>query len=141
MSNYDPFFFNSARQEIRDDLMPLARQWPLTELRQAIREVNACQERPLMIELLMLDGLTDTEADEEALLAWLDGLRVHVNLIPYNPAAGREGGSATLRGSGEARMRAFLARLKGGGFPATRRHSLGADIGAACGQLAERAGA
>jgi 23S rRNA (adenine2503-C2)-methyltransferase len=129
---------HSARQEIRDDLMPLARQWPLPALRQAIREVNACQKRPVMIELLMLDGLTDTTEDEAALLAWLEGLRVHVNLIPYNPT-GREDGNTPLSGSSNARIRAFLARLKGAGLTATRRHSLGADIGAACGQLAERA--
>ncbi len=128
---------HSARQAIRDDLMPLARHWPLPELRQAIRDVNALQDRPVMIEVLMLDGLTDTAADEEALIAWLQRLRVHVNLIPYNAIEGSDADHQPLRGSSETRIQEFLARLKAAGFETTRRHSLGTDIGAACGQLAE----
>lgn len=124
---------HSARQATRDDLMPMARRWPLPELREAVLEVNAIQDRELMVEVLMLDGVTDTEADVAALIAWLRGLCVHVNLIPYNatPSAGE------LRGSGDKRVQAILGELKAAGFKATLRRSLGRDIGAACGQLAE----
>ncbi len=131
---------HSARQAIRDDLMPLTRHWPLPELQQAIRDVNALQDRPLMIEVLMLDGLTDTAADEEALIAWLQGLQVHVNLIPYNAIDQATTAGTPLRGSSETRIQALLARLKAAGYQATRRHSLGTDIGAACGQLALTSG-
>ena len=133
-----------ARQETRDVLMPLTRRWPLPELRGAIQELNQIREDPVMIEVLMLEGVTDTETDFMALRDWLTGLRVHVNLIPYN-ALPESSGDFTfegrpLRGSSDARLREFLSGLKQAGFKATRRYSLGSDIQAACGQLAERAG-
>lgn len=129
---------HSVRQEVRDTLMPLTRRWPLPELRAAIRELNGIRDTPVMIEYLMLDGLTDTPADEAALVEWLTGLQVHVNLIPYNPVSGQSPpGPLTLRGSSEARIAAFLAGVKRAGFKATLRRSLGSDIHAACGQLAQ----
>jgi 23S rRNA (adenine2503-C2)-methyltransferase len=133
---------HSVRQAVRDELMPLTRRWPLAMLRGAIEERNRVWSQPVMVEVLMLDGITDTPADCAALQEWLAGLQVHVNLIPYNPVpspgaepmlAGR-----VLRGSGERRVGEFLAELKKAGFKATRRHSLGTDIQAACGQLAQR---
>ncbi len=129
---------HSVRQDIRDELMPFCRQWPLSELRAAILDRNTVHGQPVMIELLMLDGLTDTEADCAALKEWLTGLQVHINLIPYNPVAADHAVVAgrLLRESGEKRVGEFLAELKDAGFKATRRHSLGADILAACGQLA-----
>lgn len=132
---------HSVRQDIRDALMPLCRKWPLPVLREAILERNRSWNQPVMIEILMLDGLTDTEADCAALKEWLAGLQVHVNLIPYNPVHGVHpvGQGDRLRASAEGRVAAFLAELKAAGFKATRRHSLGSDIQAACGQLALKA--
>ncbi len=148
---------HSVRQEVRDRLMPLTRRWPLPELRAAIAELNAVQDHPVMIEYLMLAGLTDTDADLARLMEWLAGLRVHVNLIPYNEPAGDIGPENSmaidsrrqlsaaieprilpLRASPDARVGEFLSALKKAGFTATRRHSLGGDIAAACGQLARR---
>ncbi len=157
---------HSVRQEVRDYLMPLTRRWPLTELRAAIAEVNEFADHPVMIEYLMLDGLTDTAADLALLMEWLTGLQVHVNLIPYNvpdptdrtdlsdqsdqangepvrrPAVSVPGpfGMPDLHPSPASRVTEFLAALKRAGFKATRRHSLGRDIAAACGQLARRTG-
>lgn len=129
---------HSVRQDVRDELMPFCRQWPLPELRAAILERNTVQNQPVMIEILMLEGVTDTDADCAGLKEWLAGLQVHVNLIPYNPVPGTAPGVAgtVLRGSGEKRVGEFLTELKKVGFKATCRHSLGADIQAACGQLA-----
>ena len=132
---------HTVRQEVRDRLMPLTRRWPLPSLREAIRERNRDQGQPVMVEVLMLDGVTDTPADCRALTEWMRGLQVHVNLIPYNSSLDTDHapacGGLPLRASPEARVREVLAELKGAGFKATRRHSLGADIQAACGQLAE----
>ena len=83
----------------------------------------------------------NTEADAQAVKEWLAGLQVHVNLIPYNPppdtasVPGFRG--QPLRASSPTRLAEFLADLKAAGYKATRRHSLGSDIQAACGQLAE----
>lgn len=134
---------HSARQDVRDELMPLTRRWPLPVLREAIIARNRTCGQPVMIEVLMLDGITDTPADEEALIRWMSGLDVHVNLIPYNAPFDSRNlpcfRERPLQASPEDRVRGFLAALKRAGFKATRRHSLGSDIQAACGQLAEGA--
>lgn len=127
---------HSAREEERRRLMPLARRHSLAELRAALAAVNARQGR-VMIEYLLLADRTDTDADLDALAAFLAGLDVHVNLIPWNTIA--RPGLADLVGSTPERQRAFATALKRRGFPVTVRHSLGTDIEGACGQLVTQA--
>ena len=123
---------HSARQEVREQLMPLARRHPLVELRAAMAQVAALQGQPVMIEYLLLAGVNDEPADVAALQLFLTGLPVHLNLIPYNPAAAAPG----FRPTPEPHRRALAAALRAAGFTVTLRHSLGDDIAAACGQLA-----
>jgi 23S rRNA (adenine2503-C2)-methyltransferase len=122
---------HSAVQEKRETLIPLARRASVAALRETVAEVNALQRRPVMIEYVMLEDWNDGADDLEALAAWLVGLDVHVNLIPFNAIEGEGGLTGTAR---EARER-FGAALKGRGFKVTLRYSLGRDIAAACGQL------
>jgi 23S rRNA (adenine2503-C2)-methyltransferase len=125
---------HSARQAKRESLIPLARRYPLDSLRRAIEQVTAIQRRPLMVEYLLLEGVNDTDDDQAALIAYLTGLRVHVNLIPYNAIADAGG----LVGTALERRRTFAGALTRAGFATTVRYSLGSDIAAACGQLARR---
>jgi 23S rRNA (adenine2503-C2)-methyltransferase len=122
---------HSAREDIRQRIIPLAKRYSLTALRGAVIEVSRIQSQPAMIEYLLLAGLNDGDADLEALVDWADGLGVHVNLIPYNPIPDAPG----LERTGRPRREAFASALKARGFPVTLRYSLGADITAACGQL------
>jgi 23S rRNA (adenine2503-C2)-methyltransferase len=121
---------HSAIQERREALIPLAKKASVEELRNTLRRVNAVQRRPVMIEYVLLEGWNDGDHDRLALESWLDGLDVHVNLIPYNPIDG-----AQLRGTEKASRESFGAALKARGFKVTLRYSLGRDIAAACGQL------
>ncbi len=123
---------HSARQARRESLIPLARRYPLEVLRKAMEKVTSIQNRPLMVEYLMLEGLNDGDEDLSDLIAYLRGLRVHVNLIPFN-AIPEDGG---LVATAEPRRRWFATALTAAGFTVTVRHSLGGDIAAACGQLA-----
>jgi 23S rRNA (adenine2503-C2)-methyltransferase len=126
---------HSVRPEVRSRLMPIARHHGLGELRDALDAVSAIQGHLVMIEYLMLRDINDTPEDAAALVDYLAGAAVHVNLIPYNPIAG-----ADDLASSEARRREEFSRvLKAAGFPVTTRYSLGADITAACGQLARQA--
>ena len=125
---------HSVRQDVREQLIPLANKYPLDELRRAIVEVNHQQSRPLMIEYLMLAGMNDTSEDATELAQWLDGLDVHVNLIPYNPIDD----APQLTGSDRPTIAAFSKTIKAAGFNTTIRYSLGNDIAAACGQLVRR---
>lgn len=124
---------HSVRDEPRESIMPIAKRYPLPELRQTLKQVNALQDRPVMLEYLMLDGVNDTDADATALIEWTESLDVHLNLIPFNPVDGAE-----LRGSPKERCSAFSDVLKAAGRTTTLRHSLGRDIEAACGQLVKR---
>jgi 23S rRNA (adenine2503-C2)-methyltransferase len=118
-------------QEIRRSVIPLAGKYQLPELKRALSEVNRLQKRPVMLEYLMLADVNDSLEQAQALAAWVRDLKVHINLIPFNPIAD----APHLRGSGQAVIREFSDSLKNAGLKVTIRYSLGADIAAACGQL------
>jgi 23S rRNA (adenine2503-C2)-methyltransferase len=125
---------HSAKQEVRERLMPIARRHPLAELRSALEQVASTTTHKIMIEYLLLADLNDSLADADALVDYLAGISVHVNLIPYNAIAG----ASDLRASDPARRTAFSRHLKEAGLSVTTRYSLGADITAACGQLVRK---
>lgn len=122
---------HSARQDVRETLMPTAAKYPLGSLRETL--VLASANGKVMVEYLMLSGVNDGEADLQALIDYLQGMPVHINIIPFN---GYEG--CNLRGTPRSEREVFASRLKTAGFDTTLRYSLGADIAAACGQLAQR---
>jgi 23S rRNA (adenine2503-C2)-methyltransferase len=125
---------HSARQDVRERLIPLARGYPLTMLRDTLDMVMAIQRAPLMIEYLLLEGTNDAQDDALLLADFLRGLRVIINLIPFNPVA-----HAPQLGSPDRRVGALFAGvLRDAGFLVTFRHSLGRDIDAACGQLVQK---
>ena len=125
---------HSVRPDVREKLIPLATKYPLDELRAAVAKVNHIQNNTVMIEYLMLAGVNDSPDDARELAAWLQGLDVHVNLIPYNPIET----APHLRTTERPERDAFATILRDAGFVTTIRYSLGADIAAACGQLVQR---
>ncbi|MEO2013428.1 MAG: 23S rRNA (adenine(2503)-C(2))-methyltransferase RlmN [Fuerstiella sp.] len=125
---------HSVDAETRLKLIPLTQRHSLDELQRVIREINGLQRRELMIEYLMLAGENDSADDANDLIQWLDGLNVHVNLIPYNPIED----APHLRGSDRETIEGFAAQLKASGSKTTIRYSLGNDIAAACGQLVRK---
>jgi 23S rRNA (adenine2503-C2)-methyltransferase len=120
-----------AKQSEREALIPLARIHPLDELRRAIAEVGR-PESLVMIEYLLLEGRTDRPEDLEALAAWLEGLPVRINWIPYN----RLGTDDPLRPTPPAERERIAALFRARGFLCTMRRSLGSGVLAGCGQLA-----
>jgi 23S rRNA (adenine2503-C2)-methyltransferase len=124
---------HSVRQLVREELIPLAAKYPLDELRAAVAAANRIQRHSLMVEYLMLAGINDSADDAHELAAWLIGLDVHVNLIPYNPIES----APHLRSTDRPGRDAFAAILKSAGITTTIRYSLGADVAAACGQLVQ----
>jgi 23S rRNA (adenine2503-C2)-methyltransferase len=125
---------HSVRQEVREQIIPLSRKYPLDELRQTIVELNSIQPSTVMVEYLMLAGVNDSLEDAAELAEFLEGLRVHVNLIPYNAIEG----APHLTGSTREVRDAFASALKSAGLTTTIRYSMGADIEAACGQLVQK---
>lgn len=121
---------HSARQAVREKLMPQARKYSLEILRETL--VEASRHGKIMIEYLLLAGVNDTPEDLDALESYLNGIPVHINLIPFNAYAG-----CNLHGTPPAERKAFAEHLKAAGFSTTLRYSLGSDIAAACGQLVQ----
>jgi 23S rRNA (adenine2503-C2)-methyltransferase len=81
----------------------------------------------------MLASVHDSPGDARELAAWLTGLDVHVNLIPYNAIDSAPHLQTTARTERDA----FAEILRAAGFVTTIRYSLGADVAAACGQLVQ----
>ena len=125
---------HSACQEFRQQIIPLAARYSLAELRKALERINQIQRCSVMIEYLMLAGRNDSADDAHKLVEWLNGLRVHVNLIPFNPIQA----APHLKSTARAGRDAFATILKSAGYTTTIRYSLGADIAAACGQLVQQ---
>ncbi len=121
---------HAARDELRDELVPLNRRSPLDDLAAACRDYLSARNRRLSFEWAMIDGVNDTERDADELAAFAKPLRAHVNLIPLNPTPGYP-----VRGSTHAHVRSFRDRLRRAGVNATIRDNRGTDIDAACGQL------
>lgn len=117
---------------LREELIPLARHVSLDQLRGMLERLLV-GGRSVMVEYLMLRGINDAVQDAAKLAEFLRGLRVHINLIPYNRFADSEFETSAM----EQRDK-FARVLREAGFLTTIRYSQGQDIAAACGQLAIR---
>lgn len=123
---------HAATDELRDRLVPLNRTWPLAELFAACERYVTRTRRKLLFEYVLLRGVNDTPAQAAALAQRLRRPLYHLNLIAYNET----GGEFARPKAGE--VAAFHDRLKAAGVSCTVRRSPGAEIEAACGQLALR---
>jgi 23S rRNA (adenine2503-C2)-methyltransferase len=120
---------HAVRDELRDELVPLNRKWPIRDLLAACRAYPH-EGRAITFEYVMLDGVNDSDAEARELVGLLKGFPAKVNLIPFNPWPG-----APYDCSPRARIAAFARILEEAGFPSPVRTPRGRDILAACGQL------
>jgi 23S rRNA (adenine2503-C2)-methyltransferase len=122
---------HAATDDLRAQLVPLNRRYPLSTLLPACREYTTRTGRRLTFEWALIQGVNDTVEQADALADLLLGLNCHVNLIPLNP---------TRKYTGEAspreRAQAFHDLLAARGLACTVRLRRGIDIQAGCGQLA-----
>jgi 23S rRNA (adenine2503-C2)-methyltransferase len=122
---------HAANDEKRDILVPVNKRYPLGQLAAACAEYVAATGRRLSIEWAMIHDVNDQGGDATELAAFARPLGAHVNLIPLNPTPGY-----AVRGTSAARVRRFRDQLESLGVNATVRATRGAEIDAACGQLA-----
>ncbi len=128
---------HATTDALRDELVPLNRRFPLAELLGALRRLPQISERrPVFFEYTLLRDVNDAPADARRLVELLRGLPSKVNVIPLNPHP-----DASHRPPEERVVDRFLGELARAGLTVTLRRSRGADIDAACGQLAMRGGA
>lgn len=118
--------------QLRDQLVPLNRKYPLAELLAACRRYLSDAPRDFVtFEYVMLAGVNDSNEQAHALLRLVGDLPCKFNLIPFNPVPG-----SGLRKSSPERIQAFAQVLGEEGIITTVRKTRGEDIDAACGQLA-----
>ena len=124
---------NATTDEVRDQIMPINRKWPIGKLLDAARRFPLAHGRYVTFEYVLLAGVNDSDADADRLVRLLRGITCKINLIPWNPFQG----PAFERPSAE-RIRSFQERLRASTLPVYIRTPRGDDIDAACGQLAAR---
>lgn len=119
---------HAATDERRSEIMPINRRFELKELMKACDDYFKATGRRISYEYSLIEGVNDTDASADELIALLGGKNCHINLIPINEVRERD-----YRKSRSVER--FRARLEKAGLNATVRRTLGADISAACGQL------
>lgn len=118
--------------ELRDQLVPINRKYPIDELLNAcLRYLDRAPRDFITFEYVMLEGVNDTDTHADRLVERVRRVPCKFNLIPFNPFPG-----SGLRKSSPERVRAFAQRLSDAGRITTIRRTRGDDIDAACGQLA-----
>jgi len=126
---------HAPNDDLRTQLMPVARKYPLKEVLDAAREYGEKTGRRVTYEYILIAGLNDNPEQAAELAGLLQGSLAHVNLIPINPVAERP----EYRRPSHNRAVAFRDLLEQAGITTTIRREMGGDIDAACGQLRNRA--
>ena len=121
---------HAPNDELRDNLVPVNRQHPLSELLAASRDYRDATGRRLTFEYVLIDGINAEVEHARQLAALVGDLGAHINLIPMNPTPAVPWHAP----SGNA-QHAFLRVLHDAGIAATIRRNRGTEIDAACGQL------
>ncbi|PLX59610.1 23S rRNA (adenine(2503)-C(2))-methyltransferase RlmN [Sedimenticola selenatireducens] len=125
---------HAPTNELRDQLVPINRKYPLEQLIPACRDyLRGDKRRKVTWEYVMLDGINDSDKQAKQLIRLLEGTPSKINLIPFNPFPG-----TGYRCSPPERIDAFRQRLVRAGIVTTTRKTRGEDIDAACGQLVGR---
>ena len=121
---------HAPNNDLRDQLVPLNRRYPLDALLASCRAYQQQTGRRVTIEYTLMDGVNDSAPLARELIRVLHGLDCHINLIPMNPVA-----DLPYEPSPQPAVAAFHAILRAGGLVATVRQQMGRDIRGACGQL------
>jgi 23S rRNA (adenine2503-C2)-methyltransferase len=121
----------------RAQLLPMGKRFAIAEILAAADRFQASRGRPVTIQYCLLKGVNDSLEHARALAAVLDGRRMHVNLLRYNPT-GLSLRGVTYERTSDADAEAFARELHARGVVAHFRRSRGPDIDAACGQLRRR---
>jgi len=122
---------HAVRNELRDELVPLNRKYPIEQLLQACRDYpGSSNARRITFEYVMLKGVNDSLDDARLLVKLLKGIPAKINLIPFNPWPGTR-----YECSDWDQIEKFSEYIFNAGYSSPVRTPRGRDILAACGQL------
>ncbi len=122
---------HAVRDDLRDELVPLNRKYPLAELLEACRSYPGLSNaRRITFEYVMLKGVNDSLHEAKELVRLLKGIPAKINLIPFNPWPG-----SPYECSDWEQIERFADVVNRAGYASPVRTPRGRDIMAACGQL------
>ncbi len=121
---------NFPDNERRSRFMPVNRKYPVEEIIKTIKGLPVSRRDRITIEYVLMKGINDSQEDAEALAALLRGLKVKINLIPYN-----ENENFPWKRPSAERVERFASVLRRKHYSVFVRYSKGNEIKAACGQL------
>ena len=121
---------HAPTNEIRNQIMPINKRYPLEELMDAVKYYISKTGRRVTFEYILLRDINDTKECADKLADLIGNENIYVNLIPYNEVLEKP-----YKRSKEETMRAFYDRLYKSGVNVQLRKEQGGDIDAACGQL------
>lgn len=120
---------HATDDETRKTIMPIANRYTIAEIVKAVKEYVKINNRRVVFEYCLIDGVNNREQDILALKTLTKGLKSHVNVICLNPNGG------SLKATTRQQAIDFVERLNNEGVSATLRRSQGDDIAGACGML------
>ncbi len=120
---------HGATDEVRSQIMPINRKYPLKVLLEAC-DYYVAKKRRMMFEYILIADVNDTDEQAHELAKIARRLSAKINLIPYNTVEGLEWSRPS-----RARQERFHSILREHGVVSTLRREKGGDIAAACGQL------
>jgi 23S rRNA (adenine2503-C2)-methyltransferase len=122
---------HAVRDELRDELVPINKKWPIAELLEACRHYPGLSNaKRITFEYVMLKDVNDSVEDAKALVRLLAKIPAKINLIPFNPWPG-----APYECSDWEQIEKFAEVVNRAGYASPVRSPRGRDIMAACGQL------
>jgi hypothetical protein len=138
LANENPKFqlalsLHSAREEVRNQIMPFSNRFPLDELLTSLQYWYSMTKSRITLEYLIWKDVNDTPEDIKALITYAKKVPCKVNIIEYNPI-----GDDQFQAASSEIIRAYEKALTAARITVTVRRSRGKDIDAACGQLANK---
>ncbi|NDE18006.1 23S rRNA (adenine(2503)-C(2))-methyltransferase RlmN [bacterium] len=124
---------HAARDDLRTELMPVNRRWPLADLKAALADWQQMTGGKITLEYILIKDKNCGPREAKELVKFIHGLRAKVNLIPFNAHPG-----LPFERPGDGEIRAFQKHLAERSIPAPVRYSKGLEVSAACGQLAAK---
>ncbi len=121
---------HAPNQELRNQIMPIGKAFPLDELMTTIDEYVKATDNRIFYEYIMIKNMTDKPELAHQLVKLLKGRLAHLNLIPYN-----ENPAIDLEESEKKSIQKFKEILENWGITVTVRDSMGREAKGACGQL------
>lgn len=121
----------TADQELREQLMPIAKTMSLADLHPALIHYQKKTGKRITLEYVLFHGLNNRRQDLESLRKFIRSLKVLVNIIPWNPVEG-----LPYTEPQQHEIAAFIQQLESAGITTSRRFRRGRGVNGACGQLA-----